>query len=121
MKIAVSAEGQELNSPVNPRFGRCEYFVIYDQQTGSIEAIANPGTSGAGGAGIKTAQALANKKIDVVLVGNVGPNAVETLNAAKIDIYSGITGTVQESIDLYKKGALTKTNQPSVDSHFGLK
>ena len=121
MKIAISAQGQELTSPVNPRFGRCEYFVIYDQQTDSIESIANPGTTGSGGAGIKTAQALANSKINVVLVGNVGPNAVETLNAAKIDIYSGITGTVQESLDLFKKGALTKTSQPSVESHFGMK
>ena len=121
MKIAVSAQGRELNSPVNPRFGRCEYFVIYDQQTDSVESIANPGTTGAGGAGIKTAQALANTKVNVVLVGNVGPNAVETLNAAKIDIYSGITGTVQDTLDLFKKGELVKTSQPSVESHFGMK
>ncbi|WP_066636117.1 NifB/NifX family molybdenum-iron cluster-binding protein [Desulfolucanica intricata] len=121
MKIAVSAQGQDLNDPVNQRFGRCEYFVIYDQTNDSIQALANPGGNSSGGAGIKTAQTLANNNVDIVLVGNIGPNAVETLNAANIDIYTGIQGTVKDSLELYKKGKLPKIEKPNVSSHHGLK
>jgi len=42
MKIAVSASSPELDSSVDPRFGRCPYFLIVDPETMEFEAVENP-------------------------------------------------------------------------------
>ena len=39
MKIAISAQGRELSSPVDPRFGRAAYFIIYEMESGAMEAV----------------------------------------------------------------------------------
>ena len=50
MKIAVSAMGQSLDSQVDPRFGRCQNFIIVDTDTMDFEAISNESSAAAGGA-----------------------------------------------------------------------
>lgn len=54
MKIAVSAMGTDLNAQVNPRFGRCQYFIIVDSDTLDFEAIKNPNIDAMSGAGIQS-------------------------------------------------------------------
>ena len=53
MKICITANGEGLDSEVDPRFGRCSYFVIYDPETRSVESISNSSAVASGGAGIK--------------------------------------------------------------------
>jgi predicted Fe-Mo cluster-binding NifX family protein len=120
MKIAVTAAGNDLNSQVDPRFGRCQHLIIINTETNDIQVLENPNAGLSGGAGVQTAQLLADKKIDVVLTGNVGPNAIRTLNAAGIKVYTGIQGTVGDSVNMFKEGKLTEASQPTVDSHFGM-
>lgn len=119
MKIAVSSTGQDLNASVDVRLGRCQYFIIVDPETMEFEAIANPSISAMHGAGIQTAQTIANKGVSVVLTGNCGPNAFQTLSAAGIQVIAGVTGTVKDAIEKYKKGELQPSSQASVGSHFG--
>ena len=83
-KIAVSSTGDNLDAQVDPRFGRCAYFIFVDTDTLKYEAVQNPNVSAASGAGIQTAQLVANKEVEAVLTGNVGPNAFQTLQAAGI-------------------------------------
>lgn len=75
MKIAISATGPSLDAEVDPRFGRCQYFLIIDPDTMEFEAIDNTNKMASGGAGIASAQAVAQKGVQVVLTGNCGPNA----------------------------------------------
>ena len=70
MKIAISATGPAMDSDVDPRFGRCQYFIIADIETGNFEAIDNASGMASGGAGIATAQMIAGKGVQVVLTGN---------------------------------------------------
>jgi len=120
MKVAISATGPGLEAEVNPRFGRCQYFVIVDPQTMEFEAIENSSAAAAGGAGIGTAQMVANKGAEVVLTGNCGPNAYRTLSAADIQVITGVTGKVRDAIEAYKRGEFQAVGQANVASHFGV-
>lgn len=119
MKIAISSTGQDLNASVDARFGRCQYFIIIEPETMKFEAIANPSITATHGAGIQTSQMIASKNATVVLTGNCGPNAFQTLSTAGIKVIVGVKGTVKEAIEKYKKGELQPTSQASVPGHFG--
>jgi len=119
MKIAVSSTGPSLDADIDPRFGRCQHFIIVDPQTQDFEAIENTNIAASGGAGIASAQTVAGKEVEAVLTGNCGPNAYQTLSAAGIQVITGVTGTVRDAVDLYNKGQLQPDKQPSVGAHFG--
>lgn len=120
MKIAVTSSGPELKSDIDPRFGRCQYFIIYDTENDEYEAIENSNIRGMGGVGIQSAQMMADKGVQVVISGNCGPNAFQTLKAADIQLITGLSGTVESVIQEYKKGNLQATDQSNVDPHSGL-
>ena len=101
MKIGVSSAGGSQDAEVEPRFGRCPYFVIVDSDTKQIEVISNPGAGAGGGAGPQAAQALKDKGAGVVLTGQVGPNAQQALDAAGIKIVTGVSGKVRSAVDTY--------------------
>jgi len=120
MKVCITAEGKTLASKVDPRFGRCQNFIFFDTDTEKFEAQENANAQFQGGAGIQSAQLVSSKDAKVVLTGNVGPNAFETLNKAGIQIYTGVSGTVKEAVESYKSGKLKITESPSVGSKFGM-
>jgi len=120
MKICITSEGGSLDSKVDPRFGRCQYFIIADTDTLEFEAIVNPNIESMGGAGIQSAQLVSSKQVKAVVTGNVGPNAFQTLQAAGIEIFTGVSGTVKEVIEKYKKGEFKAVSGPSVGSHAGM-
>ncbi len=119
MKVAVTATGIDLNAQIDPRFGRCANFIIVDTDTMEFEAIQNPNITAGGGAGIQSAQLVANKGVQVVLTGNCGPNAFQTLSAAGIQVITGISGTVREAVEGYKSGQFQVTAQANVPEYFG--
>jgi len=120
MKICVSAASNSLDSPIDPRFGRCPYFVIVDSETMQFEAVPNMASGATGGAGIQAAQTIAGKGVKVLMTGNVGPNAFQALSAAGIKIVTGASGTVREVVEKYKRGELSETGAPTVRGHFGM-
>ncbi len=120
MKICVTASSGSLDAPVDPRFGRCQYFVIVDSDTMEFEAMPNASVDTMGGAGIQAAQAVANKGVEVVITGNVGPNAFQTLSSAGIKIITGASGTVKEVAERYTSGQLQETLDATVGEHFGM-
>jgi predicted Fe-Mo cluster-binding NifX family protein len=113
VKICVTAQGYNLDAQVDPRFGRCQYFVIVDPETLQYEAIRNPNIDAMGGAGIQSGQIMAERQVKAVVTGNVGPNAFQTLNAAGISVMTGASGSIRHAIDAYKRGDLKATNGPT--------
>jgi len=120
MKICLSATTENLDSQLDPRFGRCPYLLIVDSETMNFEAIPNMAAGETGGAGIRAAQIIADKGVKVVITGNVGPNAFGALSAVGIEIITGVSGTVREAVEKYKKGVLGRTGAPTVGGHFGM-
>lgn len=119
-KVCVTSQGQTLDSNVDPRFGRCQYFIIVDTGSMEFEAIENPSVTAGGGAGVVSGQLVSSKGAKVVLTGNVGPNAFQTLKAAGIDVIVGASGSVKDAVEKYKKGGLKPVQDPSVDRKFGM-
>jgi predicted Fe-Mo cluster-binding NifX family protein len=120
MKVAVSANGENLDAQLDSRFGRCQFFIVVNPEEMSFEAFNNESAAQGGGAGIQAAQFLASQGVAVVITGNCGPNAVQTLSAAGIELYGGQAGTVREVVERFKNGHLQPTREATVDSHFGM-
>jgi predicted Fe-Mo cluster-binding NifX family protein len=120
MRIAISATGTNLDADVDPRFGRCPYFIIIDSEAKKIEVVPNEYAMAGGGAGISTAQMVANMGVDVVLTGNVGPNAYQVLGAAGIQVVTGVSGKVKDALEAFKRGEYQLASEPTVDAHFGM-
>ena len=104
MKIAVSAISPGLDAEVDPRFGRCQYFIIIDPETMQFEAIENASSGASGGAGISAAQMIAGQGVQAVLTGNCGPNASQVLSSAGIQVVTGVSGKVQDVVRNYQSG-----------------
>jgi len=117
MKIAVSASGDNLDSNVDQRFGRCPYFIILETEGNEIKShkvINNQATEAMRGAGIQAAQTVANKGAEVVITGNIGPNAFNVLSQTGIKVVTGVSGKVGEVVKKYLNGELKETTQPTV-------
>ncbi|MBN2142857.1 NifB/NifX family molybdenum-iron cluster-binding protein [Candidatus Woesearchaeota archaeon] len=105
MKIAISSKGKTLDSEIDERFGRCAQFLIVETSAGQaelVEAMPNEAASRAGGAGPFAAKQLAEKKVDCVITGEVGPHAQEVLDQFGIRIYKG-AGKASEALEAFIK------------------
>ena len=120
MKVAVSSSGKDLNAPIDARFGRCAFFMIVETGDMSFEAFDNESIGLGGGAGIQAAQFVASKGAKAVITGNCGPNAVQTLSAAGVELFTGQAGTVKEAVERYINGGMTPTEEANVEDHFGM-
>lgn len=122
LKLAICARDRGLEAAVDRRFGRCACFVIVDPDSGEVvESVLNENAGAGGGAGPQSAQLLSECGVDAVVLGNVGPNAAAALEAAGIKIYTGIEGTVQQTLQKFKDGALQPAAGATVSPHFGMR
>jgi len=121
MKICLSVSSPNLDSLIDPRFGRAPYFLITDEKGEQIEIINNPGQGAMGGAGITAAQAVASSGAKIVITGNMGPRAFDVLRTAGVKILVGALGlSAKEALEKYNQGELEEVAQPTGPSHFGL-
>lgn len=120
MKVAVTSAGPSLDSPLDPRFGRCPWFVLVETDDMSWEAVENANSQLGGGAGIQSARMMEQKGVKAVLTGNCGPNAHQVLSAAGIGVYVGCSGVVSEVAQRHKSGQLRPATAPSASSHSGM-
>ena len=119
MKIIVTASGDTLESPVDPRFGRAEKFIVYDEQTGAFEAVDNSTNRDLPqGAGIQAAGLVAELGAKCIITGHCGPKAFTALEAAGVQIFVGAKGTVGEAIDRFKAGELESASGPNAEGHW---
>ena len=109
MKIALTSVGESMDSEIDPRFGRAAFFLIVNPETMAHQFLRNLNTEGRGGVGIQSAQMIIQEGVEAVITGKCGPNAFETLTAANLEIYEGITGSVRTAIEDFKNKKLQKS------------
>lgn len=119
MKICITSSGNSSGSMMDPRFGRCAYFVIADTDTMEFRALENAAAASGGGAGVTAGQLMIDNGVTAVITGNVGPNAMNVLKAGNIEIYRGEPVTVKENVNKFKEGALERIDT-TVASHYGM-
>ncbi len=123
MKIAVSAEGKNLDSQASSVFGRCQCFVFVELQEGEIvgsEGTENSAASHSSGAGTAAAQLVGDNEADVLISGAIGPKAFSALEKWEIKVYKGEPGTVRENIDKFSTGELEEAESPTGPAHMGM-
>ena len=121
MKVCVTAAASGIDAPMDPRFGRCPFFVVVDLDSMSEISIPNANVNAASGAGIQAAQEVAKQGVSALITGNIGPNAMQTLSAAKIDVYQHQGGiAVRAALEAFQRGKLSKIDAPSVSAHAGM-
>lgn len=113
MKIAISSDGNEIESEIDQKFGRCKYFIIADtEKKNEIEVIENEGTIQGHGAGIKAAEQIGELGIEAVITGNLGPNATTVLEKLGIKAYHA-SGTIKDAINDLINNRLKEINEIS--------
>jgi predicted Fe-Mo cluster-binding NifX family protein len=119
MKIAVSSQGTDLDSQVDPRFGRAAYILIIDTVSSGVEALDNSENINAfKGAGIRAAAMVSDSGAEVLLTGYCGLNSFKTLKAAGIKVANAVTGTVAKAVDGFGEGKITLADEANVEGQW---
>jgi len=119
MKVAVTSQGRELSSPVDPRFGRARFFIVVDTETGEFTAADNSqNLNAAQGAGIQAGRNVVELGAAAVITGHVGPKAYATLQAGGVQVHTGAAGTVAEAVEQFKAGRLKQSTGADVEGHW---
>ena len=108
MKIVFTVAGKGLDAPLDPRFGRCAAFLIYDLDTDTFTVEDNPLGQAAQGAGIQAAETVVRLGGQALVSGHCGPKAFQALRAAGVTMYTTTAATVSEALALYSEGKLTE-------------
>ena len=120
MKIAFSTSGNDLNAPLDTRFGRAAKFLIYDTETRNVAVVDNTqNLTAAQGAGIQSAQNVIRSGASFVITGgHCGPKAFEVLRIAGVNVYSSDAPSVAEALRLFQAGELEWVESADVEGHW---
>ncbi len=119
MKIAITSKGTDLDSEVDPRFGRAAYILIVDTFSLGVEVMDNSENVNAfKGSGIQAAAMVSDNGAEVLLTGFCGPNAFKTLNAAGVKVANDVTGTVREAVNAFNEGKTSFADAANADGHW---
>ena len=119
MKVTVTSQEPDLDSQVDPRFGRAKFLIVVDTDTGEFTTHDNTQNLNAvQGAGIQAAQNVVSLGVDAVITGSVGPKAFTALQAGNVKPYIGATGSVREAVEQFKEGRLERVSEPNVEGHW---
>jgi predicted Fe-Mo cluster-binding NifX family protein len=119
MTICITTATTDAPALLDARFGRSPWFTFVDTETGDVTIEKNELADGASGVGAQAAQFVADRGVNAVITGQVGPSAFAVLKAAGIAAYTTEAQTVAEALDLYKEGRLEAAGAATGPSHGG--
>ncbi len=120
MKVAVTSSGKSLDEAIDPRFGRCAFFLIFELPDRTPRVIPNQSGTAMHGAGIATAQMVCQEGIQTVITGNVGPNAFQVLSSAGVQVFTTGPTSVKDALEKFERKELMPLKTPSGPGHMGM-
>ncbi|MFZ5451968.1 MAG: NifB/NifX family molybdenum-iron cluster-binding protein [Thermodesulfobacteriota bacterium] len=119
--VAISACGKDLDSCVEPRFGRTRFFILVDPATQEWELLDNlTNLSSLQNVGVLTAQKLTKSgMVETVLTGSCGPKAFKELQGAGVKVFLNAGGTVRYALSKLRRGELEESSEPNVPIYQG--
>jgi predicted DNA-binding protein (UPF0251 family)/predicted Fe-Mo cluster-binding NifX family protein len=107
--IAICSSGDSMDSLVDGRFGRCAYFIIWDEEKKEAKVLNNQSLDANQGAGTGLAQQIINQGVGALICNRIGPKAFAVLNQVGIKIFSGSEGiTVEATLEKYRAAELSQ-------------
>jgi predicted Fe-Mo cluster-binding NifX family protein len=119
MKVAISANGKNLASSIDERFGRCRYFIIVETDDLSYDVLENTNADLSTSAGIQSASLVASKGVEAVITGNCGPKAMQVFAATTIKVIIGQHGIIEDIVEKFKSGGLSASTRGNVPGKSG--
>ncbi len=86
MRTAITSTGNDTESTIDQRFGRCSHFVIFDSESRSVEFIPNPNRDAEEGAGEASVKLLAARSVTRIVSGEFGLKIKPVLDSMKIQM-----------------------------------
>jgi predicted Fe-Mo cluster-binding NifX family protein len=102
MKIAISSDGKGMDAYLDPAFGRCKYFVIYDTIENRYNIVPNPGFGASQGAGLTAVDLMKNLGVNQIITGRVGPKAIPLLKRAGISVSANRSGRIADILSEFR-------------------
>jgi len=119
MKLAITSTGKELDSNLDPRFGRAAYFIIVDPSTMAFEVVENSQNLNLPqGAGIQAGKTIVDNHVDVLITGHCGPKAYKVLQKAGIKVLMGAYEKVTDAIAQFNDGEFEISTESDVEGHW---
>ena len=119
MKVVFTTSGDNLDAPLDSRFGRAPKFLVYDLDSETFEVIDNQqNLNAAQGAGIQSAETVARFGAKSLVTGHCGPKAFRVLSAAGIKIFNTDATTVAAALEQYRAGLLAEAKAADVQGHW---
>jgi predicted Fe-Mo cluster-binding NifX family protein len=104
MKIAIAANGPNLDASVGHRLGYSPYLLIIDVETLDFETI--PVSPGGFRTGTGCVTVAIGKKAKTIIAGYISPHIAGPLFEHDIEVFSSVNGTVRDVIEKYRQGKL---------------
>jgi len=119
MKVAVTAQGKDRTSKVDPHFARARYFLVVDIGNDALAVYSNAGFRQTPHlAGTQAAGRLMSLGVQAVITAGIGPKAFATFKSAGVRVFQAPPGTVAEAIDSFQDGALVELSGANAQEHW---
>lgn len=119
MKAVISSSNGTPTGAVDPRFGRCPQFLVFNSETNEWSTGSNEqNLKAVQGAGIQSAQNALKLGADIVITGHIGPKAFHVLNTAGVSVYLAENMSAEEAWNACQENKLTPANGADVEGHW---
>jgi predicted Fe-Mo cluster-binding NifX family protein len=110
MLILIGSDTNNLEGPVAKRFGHANYYILFNSESQSFNAIENNEERHSH----NNLRGFINKGVEIFIVANIGPYAFEIVNTANSKVYLARKMLVKDAIEKYMKGELMQLAEPTI-------
>ncbi len=97
VKIAVASNSKDAAASISNKAGQCPYYLIFNSMGELIEVVDNPYTDTKSGAGVQTADFLANKGVTIIIAETFDEKMIEAMRGKSTD-YFQLKGAVLDAV-----------------------